>query len=64
MVQAYVGYRDVQARIRLNARSSELQRQALALTRQRYAAGTVSALQVERLQNQLESTDAQAIPLD
>lgn len=64
VAQAYVGYRDVQARVRLNARSSKLQRQALALTRQRYAAGTVSALQVERLQNQLESTDAQAIPLD
>ncbi len=63
VAQAYVNYRDVQARIRLNARSSDLQRQALALTRQRYAAGTVSALQVERLQNQLETTDAQAIPL-
>lgn len=64
VAQAYVNYRDVQARIRLNARSSDLQREALALTRQRYAAGTVSALQVERLQNQLESTDAQTIPLE
>jgi NodT family efflux transporter outer membrane factor (OMF) lipoprotein len=63
VAQAYVNLRDVQERARLNARSSALQGQALELTRQRYAAGTASALDVERLQNQLDSTDAQAIPL-
>ncbi|MFN3520201.1 MAG: efflux transporter outer membrane subunit, partial [Sphingomonas sp.] len=63
VAQAYVNYRDAQERIALNARSSELQRQSLALMEQRLAAGTVSALQVERLKTDLESTEAQAIPL-
>lgn len=63
VAQAYVGLRDVQERARLNARSTALQRQALALTRQRFAAGTASQLQVDRLEQQLQSTDAQNIPL-
>ncbi|PZQ59893.1 MAG: RND transporter [Sphingomonas taxi] len=63
VAQAYVALRDVQERARLNASASALQRRQLTLTRQRYAAGTASALQVERLQNQLNSTDAQTIPL-
>ncbi|MBB3693119.1 efflux transporter outer membrane subunit [Sphingomonas sp. BK580] len=63
VAQAYVGLRDVQERVRLNAESSRLQQRQLELTRQRYAAGAASQLQVERLQNQLESTDAQRIPL-
>jgi NodT family efflux transporter outer membrane factor (OMF) lipoprotein len=63
VAQAYVSLRDTQARARLNAQSTELQRRSLALTRQRLAAGTASALDVERLQNQLDSTDAQNIPL-
>lgn len=63
VAQAYVGLRDVQERVRLNAESSRLQQRQLELTRQRYAAGATSALQVDRLQNQLESTDAQRIPL-
>ncbi|MGK6323503.1 efflux transporter outer membrane subunit [Sphingomonas sp. DT-51] len=63
VAQAYVGLRDVQERVRLNAESSRLQQRQLELTRQRYAAGAASALQVNRLQNQLESTDAQRIPL-
>lgn len=63
VAQAYVNLRDVEDRARLNARSTALQRQALALVRQRFAAGTASALDVERLQAQLESTDAQTIPL-
>ena len=63
VAQAYVGLRDAQARAALNAQSSALQRRQLALVQQRYTAGTASALQVERLQNQLNSTDAQTIPL-
>jgi NodT family efflux transporter outer membrane factor (OMF) lipoprotein len=63
VAQAYVALRDAQARARLNAQSSTLQRRQLALVRQREAAGTASGLQVERLQNQLNSTDAQTIPL-
>ncbi|MBW6525299.1 efflux transporter outer membrane subunit [Sphingomonas sp. RHCKR7] len=63
VAQAYVALRDVQERVRLNAESSRLQQRQLELTQQRYAAGAASQLQVERLQNQLESTDAQRIPL-
>jgi NodT family efflux transporter outer membrane factor (OMF) lipoprotein len=63
VAQAYVNLRDVQDRARLNAQSSALQRQALALTRQRFDAGTASALDVDRLQTQLQNTDAQNIPL-
>ncbi len=63
VAQAYVALRDAQARARLNAQSSALQRRQLALVEQRYAAGTASQLQVERLRNQLNSTDAQTIPL-
>lgn len=63
VAQAYVSLRDAQIRQRLNAQSSDLQRQALELTRQRFAAGTASQLDVERLQNALSQTDADAIPL-
>jgi NodT family efflux transporter outer membrane factor (OMF) lipoprotein len=63
VAQAYVGLRAAQARARLNAQSSTLQRRQLALVQQRFTAGTASALQLERLQNQLNSTDAQTIPL-
>lgn len=63
VAQAYVALREAQARARLNAQSSALQRRQLALVQQRLVAGTASALQVERLQNQLNSTDAQTIPL-
>lgn len=60
---AYVNLRDVQARVRLNRQSTTLQQRALALTRQRFAAGTASALDVERLQTELNNTDAQNVPL-
>ncbi len=63
VAQGYVSLRDVQARIRLNARSTALQERQVALTRQRYAAGTASALDVERLQTALSNTQAQAVPL-
>ncbi len=63
VAQAYVNLRDVQERARLNAQSTALQRQALALTRQRFDAGTASALDVDRLQTQLQNTDAQNLPL-
>jgi len=63
VAQAYVNVRDVQQRADLNARSTKLQQQALALTRQRYATGTATELDVQRLQNQLNQTDAQNLPL-
>ncbi len=63
VAQAYISLRDVQERARLNHQSADLQRRALALTRQRYAAGTASALDLERLQTRLNNTDAQNVPL-
>jgi NodT family efflux transporter outer membrane factor (OMF) lipoprotein len=63
VAQAYVALRDVQARIGLSDATTRLQQQQLALTRQRLTAGTASQLSVERLQTQLENTQAQAIPL-
>ena len=63
VAQAYIDLRDAQERARLNAESSRLQARSLDLTRQRFAAGTASALDVERLDNQRQTTDAQAVPL-
>lgn len=63
VAQAYVGLRDVQARIGLNAAATALQQRQLGLARERLAQGTASRLDIERLQAQLESTRAEAIPL-
>ena len=63
VAQAYVGLRDVQARIRLNTQSTALQQRQVALANQRYSGGTASLLDVERLRSQLQSTEADAIPL-
>lgn len=63
VAQAYVSLRDVQERIRLNTASTRLQQQQLTLSRQREARGTASRLDLERLRNQLENTEAEAIPL-
>lgn len=63
VAQAYVNLRDVQARLRLNAASTVLQERQVALAQQRYAGGTASLLDVDRLRSQLESTQADAIPL-
>ena len=63
VAQAYVSLRDVQERIRLNTASTRLQQQQLDLSRQREARGIASRLDLERLQNQLENTEAEAIPL-
>ena len=63
VAQAYVNLRDVQARIRLNTQSTALQQRQVALANQRYSGGTASLLDVERLRSQLQSTEADAIPL-
>jgi len=63
VAQAYVSLRDVQQRIRLNQQSTALQQRQLALTRQRFDAGTASTLDVERFQTALETSEAQAVPL-
>ena len=63
VAQAYVNLRDVQERIRLNAASTRLQRQQLDLTGLREARGTASRLDLVRLENQLQSTETDTIPL-
>ena len=63
VAQAYVGLRDAQQRLILAREASRMQRDTLKLTEQRFANGTASQLEVERLRNQVESTDAQILPL-
>ncbi|SFP56820.1 efflux transporter outer membrane subunit [Sphingomonas rubra] len=63
VAQSYVGLREVQQRIRLNAEATALQQRQLDLSRQREARGTASRLDLERLRVQLENTRADAIPL-
>jgi len=64
VADAYVNLRDRQRRIALNERSVTMQEQMLGLTRQRYAQGAASKLDVARLRNQLDSTRAQIVPLN
>ncbi|KTW02498.1 efflux transporter outer membrane subunit [Sphingomonas sanguinis] len=63
VAQAYVGLRDAQQRLILARDASRMQRDTLNLTLQRFNNGTASQLEVERLRNQVESTDAQILPL-
>lgn len=63
VAQAYINLRDVQTHAALNARSIALQEQALGLMRQRFDQGAASALDIERLQTQLETMRAQVQPL-
>jgi len=63
VAQAYVALRDRQQRLTLTREAAELQRQMLALTRQRFERGAASQLDVERLQGQVETSEAQAVPL-
>lgn len=64
VVQAYVNLRDCQQRLTLNAGAIRRQERMLALTEQRMRAGTASRVDFVRLQGQLESTRADALPLD
>lgn len=63
VVQAYVKLRDTQARMVLNEASIARQQHMLELTDQRVRGGTASRIELVRLQGQLESTRANAIPL-
>ncbi|HEX8447936.1 MAG TPA: efflux transporter outer membrane subunit [Sphingomonas sp.] len=63
LAQDYVRLRDQQARLRLAQEASTLQGRMVSLTRQRFAGGTASALDVERLRAQLETTQAGLVPL-
>ncbi|KAF1047417.1 efflux transporter outer membrane subunit [Xylophilus sp.] len=61
--QAYVRLRDAQTRLRLSREAQQRQERMLALTRQRFAAGTASRLDVVRLAGQLDATRAELAPL-
>ncbi|MEH3159555.1 MAG: efflux transporter outer membrane subunit [Sphingomonas taxi] len=63
VAQAYVNLRDRQRRIALARQSAEMQQRMLTLVRQRFDRGAASALDVERLQGQVETTNGQIVPL-
>jgi NodT family efflux transporter outer membrane factor (OMF) lipoprotein len=63
VAQAYVDLRDAQARLALTTASADLERQMLALTRQRRTAGTAGEGDVERFAAQLDRTEAQKVQL-
>jgi NodT family efflux transporter outer membrane factor (OMF) lipoprotein len=63
VANAYVALRDRQQRLVLARQSGVFQRQMLELTEQRAAQGTALALEVERARTQLESTEAEQVPL-
>ena len=63
VAQAYISWRELRQRIAFANQATDTQRQALALMQQRFAQGTVSQIQVEQLQTQIENADAQTLPL-
>jgi outer membrane protein, multidrug efflux system len=63
VAQAYVSLRDLQARLALAQRNVEIESRMLALTQQRRDGGSATDLDVEKLNNQLKSTQADAVPL-
>ncbi|SFR91342.1 efflux transporter outer membrane subunit [Sphingomonas jatrophae] len=63
VAEAYLNLRDRQARFALNQAIIARQEQALALTRQRLAAGTVTQAEVERLVQALDGSRADITPL-
>jgi len=63
VAQAYVSLRQLQRRLALSRRDAEIETRMLALTRQRQAGGAASDLDVEQLNNQLQSTEATLTPL-
>lgn len=63
VAQAYVNLRATQAQMALAEAAIQRQQRMLDLTTQRVAGGTASQLDLVRLQNQLDSTRADAEPL-
>ncbi|MBE7209590.1 MAG: efflux transporter outer membrane subunit [Gluconacetobacter diazotrophicus] len=63
VARAYVALRDAQHRLRITESSAALQGRMLDLTRRRAAGGTASALDVSRLDTQLQDTLSEAPPL-
>ncbi|MFT4251905.1 MAG: efflux transporter outer membrane subunit, partial [Caulobacter sp.] len=63
VAQAYVQLRRLQQRQILSRRAAQIQAQQVELAKRRLAGGTASQLDVERLDNQLQSTRADLAPL-
>ncbi len=63
VAQAYVSLRASQARLALSRRDADIQARTVALYEKRRTGGTASSLDVERLNTQLQSTRADAAPL-
>lgn len=63
VAHAYVNLRDRQTQLALATDAAGMQSKMLELTRQRYAAGTASALDAERLQTQYATALAQLVPI-
>jgi NodT family efflux transporter outer membrane factor (OMF) lipoprotein len=61
---AYINLRDRQQRLALLNRALALQEKSLALAKQRYDDGTATKLDLNRVQDQLESTRANRAPLE
>jgi NodT family efflux transporter outer membrane factor (OMF) lipoprotein len=64
VAQAYIQLRDAQERLRLTQRNVEIERQLLDLMQRRRAAGVASELDIARLANQLDTTQAALQPLE
>jgi NodT family efflux transporter outer membrane factor (OMF) lipoprotein len=63
VAQAYVTLRQLQQRLALSHHNAEIESHMLDMTRQRQQGGTASDLDVEQLNNQLQSTEADLVPL-
>jgi NodT family efflux transporter outer membrane factor (OMF) lipoprotein len=63
VAQAYVTLRQLQQRLVLSRRNVEIETGMLDMTRRRQAGGTASDIDVEQLNNQLRSTEADLTPL-
>ncbi|MGF7155599.1 efflux transporter outer membrane subunit [Novosphingobium gossypii] len=63
VAQAYLNLRDRQQRIALGEQGIGLQQDVLALTRQRFGAGTATAAEVADAESRLAATRAQIAPL-
>jgi NodT family efflux transporter outer membrane factor (OMF) lipoprotein len=63
VANAYINLRDRQQCIALGEQSVKMQEEMIRLTEQRLARGTASSLDLIRLQNQLDATRADIVPL-
>lgn len=63
VAQGYLNLRDRQQRIVLGQQSAAMQEEMLALTRQRFGAGTATAAEVAQAESQVAATRARIAPL-